>query len=139
MIRVAEAVLSPKFLDGSSTIEYTLPDAKPDDGYYICQVSIARPLGESPFAVERHRSFKAKLTDPWPTWCVTRGSGCGPGGFYGLWLPHIETLLADCRLVALAANDRVPSARWIWLDSYRSYGHYEEQRGTKPPRKEKRL
>ena len=32
----------------------------------------------------------------------------------------LETLLADCRLVWLAANDRVPVPR--------RYGHYEEAR-----------
>ena len=123
-MRVAEAILIPAFLDGSAAIEYVEADAKPDDAYYIRQVSIARPYNEAPFTIERHRTFKAKSTDPWPTWHVIRGLGVGENGFYGLWLPHLETLLATCRLVTLADNDRVPSVRWIWIDNYRRLGHY---------------
>ena len=134
-MRVAQAVLSPKFLDGTSAIEYMVPGGDLNDGYYIRQVSIARPDGEAPFAVERHRGFKTTLTDPWPAWRVTRGSGGGTSGFFGLWLPHIDTLLADCRLVRLAVTDRVPPTRWTWIDTYRRYGHYEEQRDEKPLRK----
>ena len=125
-MRVAEAILVPTFLDGSAAIEYTVPDAKPDDAYYIRQVSIARPLDESPFTVERHRGLKTKITDPWPQWRVTRGSGIGKdNGFYGLWLPHIETLLSECALVVLDVNDRVPPTRWVKPRQIRQPGSYE--------------
>ncbi len=125
-MRVAEAVMSTAFLDGSAAIEYTTADGKSDDAYYIRQVSIARPHNEAQFIVERHRNFKSHHTDPWPKWRVTRGFGVGTDGFYGLWLPHLKTLLTDCRIVALDVKDRVPSARWAWIDKYRRLGLYEE-------------
>lgn len=100
-LQVAAAILDPRFLSGTHAIEYGDP-AK--GAYHVHQVRVAND--GSPMLIERHRGFKAKLTDPWPPWRVLRGHGVCDQGFYGIWLPHLPTLVAPCRIVALDPNDK---------------------------------
>jgi hypothetical protein len=125
-MRVAEAILSEHFLDGTMAIEYVRPALGPisPKGYDVHQVTVVRPVGELPFMIERHRNFAAELSDPWPRWMVTRGSVCCTDGFGGVWLPQLSVLITECKLVALTVDDRVPPVKWLATSSRFSIGEY---------------
>lgn len=94
-LRVAEAIVDSRYLARTHAIQYR--------AHRLMQVSVS--YDGTLFAVSRHPYEEGQ---PWPAWRSTRGSGCGPEGFYGLWLPHVPDLLCTCTLVRLAANDRPP-------------------------------
>jgi hypothetical protein len=108
-MRVADAITNPKFLDGTQAIEYDTADWAGNSSlgaYTVRQVSVAKDK-TGRFLVERHRTFKSVSNSPWPKWHAIRGSSAGEYGFFGLWLPHLNDLLADCKLVELDTADRV--------------------------------
>ena len=119
-MKVGQAINSPKFLKGTHAIEYRVvyPGQKnPEDAYNIRQVAAAND--GAPLCIERHRDFNSKVTDPYPRWVVIRGSGItrktkdSASGFYGLWLPHLDDLTAECKLVPLKKGDRVSDGRVV--------------------------
>lgn len=102
-MRVAEVVLDHRFLTGTHAIEYCRRTGH-EDAYYISQVSIVD--ARSIFMVCRYRKFMSVVSDPMPVWRSCRGTGADKYGFYGLWLPHLSDLLAECNLVPLSPTDR---------------------------------
>lgn len=106
-MQVARAITQKKFLSGAWAIQYLQGDYR-HGAYYIHQVSVGEDR-QGRLLIERHRGFGSKLTDSWPKWKVFRGTVCGCDGFCGLWLPYLDTLLAECILVKLDKADRVLS------------------------------
>ena len=94
-LRVAAALLDPRYLARTHAIQY--------DGIRLTQVSVS--YDGALYAVYRRPIEDGK---PWPAWRSIRGDSCSRDGFSGLWLPHVPDLLAPCKLVPLAANDRPP-------------------------------
>jgi hypothetical protein len=94
-LHVAEALVDPRYLSRSHAIQYR--------SYRMTQVSVS--YDGALFAVYRRPLEDGK---PWPTWRSTRGDSFSCAGSSGLWLPHVPDLLADCKLVPLAADDRPP-------------------------------
>lgn len=109
-MKVAEALLDPRYLSRSHAIQYLRHQHR------LTQVSVSYD-GEL-FAVFRNPSNDG---DPWPVWHSTRGSCCSRDGFTGLWLPHVPDLLAECTLVRLAKNDRPPPCQlYTWRGNWRT-------------------
>lgn len=107
-MRVADAISHPGFLAGTHAIEYDTDRYGVNaDAHTIKQVAVARDRSGR-LLVERQRPFKSFANSPWPKWENLRGIGGGRDGFFGMWLPHLDDLLADCKLVELDETDRVP-------------------------------
>jgi hypothetical protein len=115
-MKVAEAIVDPRYLSRSHTIQYL--------AHRLTQVSVS--YDRALFAVYRRPSVDG---DPWPPWQSTRGDCCSRYGFTGLWLPHVEDLLAECSLVRLAKKDRPPPCqRYIY-----SRGGWPQELGAPIP------
>ena len=130
-LHVAAAISDERFLAGTHCIEFVwCPERyEAGDAYGLKQIAcclLRQDPNESPFIVERHRSFGTKLTDPWPRWRPFGGDSIGPHGFSGSYALHLQALLAPARLVALKPKDRVPPEEPAW-DSYR-YGPKPDRR-----------
>lgn len=98
-MKVAEALIDPRYLSRSHAIQYRLADDS-----RATQVSVS--YDGNLFAVQRR---PLQGSEAWPAWRSTRGSGSGRDGHFGLWLPHIPDLMSECELVPLAADDRPPA------------------------------
>ena len=106
-MKVAEAIVAPRFLKGTHAIEYVRPTSEVQLlAYRTIQVAVAVDRDDRQMLIERHRGFRATMSDPLPRWVAIRGSGVNDQGFYGLWLPHLPDLLTECKLVPLAPGDR---------------------------------
>lgn len=108
-MKVGQATTSPRFLRGTHAIEYIVQGCEKYGAYGIRQVAVAND--GQPLCIERHRGFKSKPEDPMPRWVVIRGSGACREGFFGLWLPHLNDLNAECKLVPLKKDDRPVDGR----------------------------
>lgn len=126
--KVATAILDARFLAGTHAIQFTSTTPRPNREvapYDIVQVTAVED--DRPFLLYRRRgAFRSKmrrmgevmppsvpttLEDPWPSWGITRGNVTDHQGHYGLWLPHLPDLLAECVIVPLADEDRPRSKR----------------------------
>ena len=108
-MRVAEAIVAPRFLKGTHAIEYVRSTSEVQVqllAYHTIQVTVALDRHDHRMLIERHRRIGATMSDPLPRWRAIRGSGIDDQGFYGLWLPHLPDLLTECRLVRLVPGDR---------------------------------